>query len=501
MTPIDGLAFAQQCAGNIDWALEQLDRVDSEKSLRAYVRAMWSILEPTRRLVEGWCLHAICDHLQAITDGHIRDLVVSVPPGCMKSLSASVFWPTHEWGPKSRPQRRYLFASYSTDLTHRDNRKARRLMESPKYQRLWGDRFRFSSDANRVERIENDKSGFRLATSVSGAGMGERIDVAVVDDPLKGSDGDSPTKVEAALRWFSETLSTRGTDPGSMSRVVIMQRLNERDIAGHAMSKELGFERLVLPMRHEVVHPHTRKRTLIGFEDPRRHEGELLWPERFPEEEVRRLELELGSHGTASQLQQRPTPRGGGMFKTSWFHVVDEPGNDGMVVRGWDLAASTTTSSPFTAGVKMRKTVAGRLIVEDVVRIRGDAYEVEQLILNTAIRDGKDVAISIPQDPGQSGKTQVVAFSRLLHGFNVHYSPESGSKESRADPLAGQAGGGNLAIVRAAWNDAFVAEAIVFPGSTWKDQVDAASRAYAHLLTARPPRERVFFAPTFGELD
>ena len=66
--------------------------------------------------------------------------------------------------------------------------------------------------------------------------------------------------------------------------------------------------------------------TSIGFPDPRTEPGELLWAERFGPEEIANLKISLGSYAAAGQLQQRPSPAGGGMIKRPWFRFWQPPG-------------------------------------------------------------------------------------------------------------------------------------------------------------------------------
>jgi predicted phage terminase large subunit-like protein len=226
-------------------------------------------------------------------------------------------------------------------------------------------------------------------------------------------------------------------------------------------------------------------------QDRREEESELLWPERFSRRHVDEdlkpaLRSWGGTYAEAGQLQQRPAPRGGGMFQRDDFQYLDHLPTEGRWVRGYDLANSTERRSPWTVGVKMG-VVDGRVIVADVRRYRAGPGEVEQRIHATAEADGRGVTIDIPQDPGQAGKSQKTALARMLHGFVVRSSPESGSKEDRARPLAAQAELRNLYLLRAPWNDAFVSEACLFPNGEFKDQIDAATRAYARLVGRRPP--------------
>ncbi len=130
--------------------------------------------------------------------------------------------------------------------------------------------------------------------------------------------------------------------------------------------------------------------------------------------------------------------------------------------------------------------VEGRIYIEDVERGQWSPGKVEQKVKSRAKGDGYDVEVDIPQDPGQAGKAQVSAFARLLHGFKIRSSPETGSKEDRAKPLAAQVEAGNVYLVRGPWNDAFVNEAAMFPAGQYKDQIDAASRAYHRIIRKKP---------------
>jgi hypothetical protein len=120
-------------------------------------------------------------HLEAVTFGEINRLLINVPPGFMKSLLVNVFWPAWEWGPMGLAHLRYVSFSYGAHLTHRDNGKMMRLVTSARYRDLWGDRF----DMVKVgeQKIENDQTGWKFATSIGGIGTGERGDRVLLDDP------------------------------------------------------------------------------------------------------------------------------------------------------------------------------------------------------------------------------------------------------------------------------------------------------------------------------
>lgn len=461
--------------------LRQLDRLDAEDSLLGFIRLCWPILEPGRQFVEGWAVQAICDHLEAVSRGQITRLLINVPPGCMKSLTTNVFWPAWEW--IARPSLRYVSASYAEALTIRDNRRCRNLITSALYQELWGSRFALSLDANAKIRFDNDKTGFKIATSVGGAVVGERGDRFIMDDPNNIKEVESKPKRDATLQFFTEVVPTRVNDADS-AIIVIQQRTHQQDVSGHILSADLGYEHLCIPMEYEEDHPHP-SRTSLHFQDPRTTDGEPMWPERFPRLEQDKATLSSwgGDYAVAGQFQQRPVPRGGGMFQYDHFGYVDSAPN-GKTVRGWDLAATKDGRSAYTVGIKMR-LAQGRVYILDVRRLRGSPAEVERAIRAAAEMDGPTIEQDFPQDPGAAGVAVKASIARLLHGYKFRFSRETGSKEDRARPLAAQAEAGNLLLLRSAWNPILVEEFCSFPAGRYKDQMDAASRAYARLIARR----------------
>ena len=181
-----------------------------------------------------------------------------------------------------------------------------------------------------------------------------------------------------------------------------------------------------------------------------------------------------------------------GLFQRNWFKIIDEDDLPVLKrrVRGWDLAA-TEENSPTSASASRQAATAGVLIsqgedgnfyIEDSVFDRVSPHGQVKLIRDTAAADGKDVIGSLPQDPGQAGKSQIQFLIAKLAGFVYKGSVESGDKAVRAGPLAAQAEAGNVFLVRGPWNRAFLDELEGFPNSPIKDQVDAASRAFSELL-------------------
>lgn len=456
-----------------DWLA--LEREACRRSLATFIRRAWAVLEPGQPYVHGWHVDAMAAHLEAVTAGQITRLLINIPPGTMKSMMTSVFWPAWEWGPKGMPHVRFIGASHEEGLATRDNLRMRRLVQSEWFQRLWP--LALTGDQNQKTYFENDSTGWRQSCPVNSM-TGRRGDRVAWDDPHSVEDAHSAARLESANRVFRETLPTRLNNPESSAIIIVMQRLSTKDISGEILRGELGYDHLCLPMEWEAPRPATS----IGFVDPRAEVGELLFPARFPRTVVDRDKKIMGEYAVAGQFQQRPAPGTGGEFKPDFITVVDAiPAGVVQWCRGWDLGA-TEGAGDFTAGVRLGRLSDGRFIIADVKREQLGTTKRDALIKATASADGYGIEQSLPQDPGQAGKGQVASFAAMLAGHVVHTSPETGDKVVRARPLASQVNSGNVIMLRGPWNDAFREEMRLFPNGLHDDQVDAAARAFVRML-------------------
>lgn len=307
---------------DVERQLFELDRADAEESLAEFIRQAWHVIEPGQPYIHGWHIDFICAHLESITDGvefedgtHYNRLLINVPPGTMKSLTVGVFWPAWEWGPRNMPHLRYVCASHSQSLAVRDSMKMRRLIMSQWYQDRWGDRVQLVGDQNAKTKFETTLTGFREAVA-AGSITGARGDRVIIDDPHSVEGAASDQMRASTLEWFLEAVPTRLNNPKSSAIVTVMQRLHHEDVSGVILEKDLGYDHICLPMLYD---PAAAKTTLLGYDDPRTQDGELLFPERFPEDVVDRDRRVMGEYAFAGQMQQVPTPRGGGVIRRDWW--------------------------------------------------------------------------------------------------------------------------------------------------------------------------------------
>ncbi len=196
-------------------------------------------------------------------------------------------------------------------------------------------------------------------------------------------------------------------------------------------------------------------------------------------------------------------PAAGLYFQRSWCEVIDAAPSGLLLARAWDLAATPETGSndpDYTSGTLIGRTNSGLFCVLDQKWLRGTPQQVQELILNTASQDPRGCMISIPQDPGQAGKAQGMDYVRRLAGYRVIVTPEArntgadaltpsrvSAKITRFSPFSAQAEGGNVKILRGAWNERYFTELEGFPEAKHDDSADSTSRGFAALLANRGP--------------
>ena len=451
--------------------LTALDRELATRRLGEFIRQAWPVIEPGTRFVPGWHIDAICEHLEAISQGQIRNLLITMPPRHMKSLAASVFWPCWEW--IRWPERRWLFSSYAESLSIRDSVRCRRLIQSPWFQSCFGDRFRLTGDQNEKHRFENDRSGCRIASSVGGANTGEGGDRIVCDDPHNVEEAESDAMRQRACDWWDKVMSTRLNDPKTGAKILIMQRVHEADLAGHVLAQG-GYEHLCLPTEYDGV----RRTTGIGWSDPRKQEGELLWPGHCGPPEVAELKLRLGSYAAAAQLQQRPSPAAGGILKRNWWKYYTQPPHPSecdLVLQSWDLSFKGEQSSSYVVG-QVWGLYGSDMILYDQIRAKLTFPETIEQFRKLTARWPQ--AITKLVEDKANGPALIASLRNQIPGI-VPVQPD-GTKEARAHAVSPLIEAGNVWLPDpsiAPWIEAFVEECSAFPKGAYDDQVDCCTQA------------------------
>ncbi len=306
---------------DIEAELLDSDRIECEASLATFVKMAWEQVEPGQPYIHGWHIDFISEHLEAMVDGQevngkpYNRLLINVPPGTMKSMLIGVFMPAWIWGPCNMPSVRFLCASHSQELAVRDNMRMRRLITSEWFLERWP-HVKLTADQNQKTKFENTATGWRQATS-AGSITGARADFVIIDDAHSVEGANSEQQRQTTVDWFLEAVPTRVNNPDRSSIIVVMQRLHQGDIAGEILDKQLGYDHIMLPMLYDPLRDLPTK---LGYTDIRQVAGELLFPERFPQDVVDRDRKIMGEYAFAGQMQQEPAPRGGGIIRSeTWL--------------------------------------------------------------------------------------------------------------------------------------------------------------------------------------
>jgi predicted phage terminase large subunit-like protein len=412
----------------------------------------------------------LMDELTRVNAGLCTRLMICAPPGSAKSHYGTVLFVP--WWIANNPRGCILSCSNTDSLVKSFSKKIKRIIDE--HSKTLGYSFVKGSDSNDEWETTNGVSYKVLG--VGSSSQGRRADLVIVDDPFPSRElANSPTYRDKVYQWFRDDIIPRIKPGGKI--VVINTRFHQDDLSGRLLADN--------PDRWNVV---SLPAIAESDSDPLgRQPGELLWPEYHNAEYLDNMRDEVGAMAWASLYQQRPAPQSGTLFDIARIGKLPAPPAGGQIVRAWDLAWSAKMAGrdpDWTVGLKLTKYPDGRLVVLDVVRLRGEPQDVYSAIQNTASHDGTGVRIIIPQDPS-SGKAVVSTITTRLNGYRFDVVPVRANKTELAYPVASQVNVGNLSIVDAQWNRAFLDELAAFGSTAHDDQVDALSLAASALV--KPP--------------
>lgn len=476
--------------------LYELDRqIVAKGGLYEFVRLAWHLVEPGVEFSDNWHIPLICAHLEAVSRGEITRLLINIPPGCMKSLLVCVFWPAWDWAVKN-PGRRFMGASYDALLTRRDAQRTRELVTSKWFRKRWGD----LADKDKLAKLEQrpvwvleaspdrantatlywtQRSGMRFATSFGGRATGWHCNFQIVDDPTNPTEiqrGGDQARAALEQTWatWKGTFASRKADPKSFSRVIVMQRLHELDLAGQEIEASkaadaLPYVKVVLPMEFE---PENACDTPWG-KDPRTEKGELLWPDRYDAKSVAQTKKDLGPLQAAAQLQQRPNPESGSVFQRAWLSLrwkVLPAG--GEYIQSWDATFADTAGSDYVAGHVWYRVGARYYLVD---RVHG------RMDFPTFLQAIRDLTVKWPHARTKlvENKANGAAAEQTLRNEipGILLVDPLGGKWSRASAASAYYEAGNVFLPETPWVGDFVSSHVGFPTAAHDDDVDAGGQA------------------------
>lgn len=513
------LAAAARKLGDIE------TREACENSLLDFTAAMWPIIDPGQPFVSGYALEAICAHLEAVHFGHIKRLLITVPPGCTKSTLCSVMYPIWVWGPRREPFRRFINASYAESLSLRDNLRARRIVSSEMFQSMWP--LALTQPATAIN-FQNEQTGWKYATSVSGALTGYRGDCIILDDPNNPQEVESEAVRRSTNQWLTEVVPTRLNNMDLGSIILMQQRVHMEDAAGTWIKRGMAEVHLNLPMEYEprayvnaYMPDSDQIQTLVDddarnvseddvfWRDWRSEPGELLWPERFSASVVAKLSRDLGPTATAAQLQQMPVPRGGAIIKTDFWRLWKEPqyGLLDYILATVDTAYTDDERNDPSAmtiwGVKKDQYGNPQIILMYAWQDFLGFHELIDKIILTCTVDQRQLGmLRFPVDrviienkaAGISAAQELGRLAGQSGAFGVDLFTPRGDKVARLHAVEHIFASGMVYAPSKDWAEEVIDQVASFPYTSHDDYVDCTSMAMAWL-------RGVGFTPTREETD
>ena len=476
----------------------------SKRKLSHFIKSAWHVLEPNTPLEWSWHIECIADHVQWMlerwmgrVDHCVENLVINVPPGSMKSLILNVFAPAWMWLECNAPSWQVMALSGSHDIAKRDARKMRRLIASPWYRESFDITWDIAPDQDALMDFANTAGGVRHSQTQNSAITGARYDAIFLDDPNDIKDISAVKLAQVESSWYAA--GNRINDMRNALRIVIQQRTHESDLTGVILEKfanSPGTEHLCIPMELTTAKCACGKLecdTTLGKEDPRTEEGEILHPERNTPEVIATEKLRLGTLGTAGQLNQRPAPLEGGMFKRDYWRTFTELPRD---KRGFLLVDSVTMSVDSTFGGVDARTGAAkgssRVCILVCAKRGSTRYILDVVAKKMSYPDTKSeilriynkwidtftnrhmITKTIIENKG-NGPAILADLSETIPGM-IADNPIT-DKMSRANAMHPQCEAGNVRLLLdAPWNEEFIHELGVFPNGKYDDIVDALSQ-------------------------
>lgn len=276
--------------------------------LAAFTRKAFEVIEPASTLEWNWHIDCISEHLEAVFNNEIKDLIINIAPRTLKSVHVAQIAPAWQLG--RVPSHQFIGASYAHTLAERNVMKCRQIIQSEWYNSVFHDTH-ISDDQNQKDYFTTTMAGQYKGTGIGGTITGFGANTLIVDDPISPKEGMSDTIRVTAINEIRSTLFSRFNDFKKRQFIMIMQRLHDDDPTGNLLQDQ-GYHHLMLPaLATKTIHIGIRGR------EWKMNSGDYLTP-RLDKEALDKLRNDLGEVHFAGQYMQSPVPIGGGDFKEEW---------------------------------------------------------------------------------------------------------------------------------------------------------------------------------------
>ena len=293
----------------------------------SFVKCVWP------EFIEGSHHRHIAEKFNKLATGELKRLIVNMPPRHTKSEFASYLLPA--WMVGRNPKLKIIQATHTGELAIRFGRKAKNLIDSEEYAKIF--KTRLQEDSKAAGRWETAQGGEYFAAGVGGAITGRGADLLIIDDPHSEQDAMSETALESAYEWYTSGPRQR-LQPGA-SIVLVMTRWSTKDLTAQLLKaqKEVKGDQWEV-VEFPAILDH-------GTED------QAVWPEYWKLDELEKVKATLPVAKWNAQWMQRPTSEEGAIIKRDWWKVwkLDWIPQLHYVIQSYDTAYLKKETADFSA--------------------------------------------------------------------------------------------------------------------------------------------------------
>jgi len=313
----------------------QLQVLHAEKKIQnrakddflSFVKCMWP------EFIEGSHHRIVAEKFNKLSTGKLKRLIINMPPRHTKSEFASFLLPA--WMVGRNPKLKIIQATHTGELAIKFGRKAKHLIDSEEYSKIF--QTRLQEDSKAAGRWETAQGGEYFAAGVGGAITGRGADLLIIDDPHSEQDALSEAALENAYEWYTSGPRQR-LQPGA-SIVLVMTRWSTKDLTA-----------MLLKNQKEVKGDQW---DVIEFPALMDHESgtKPVWPEYWNLEELEKVKATLPVKKWNAQWMQQPTSDEGAIIKREWWRKYEGENIPALqhVIQSYDTAFMKKESADFSA--------------------------------------------------------------------------------------------------------------------------------------------------------
>lgn len=504
----DGLATIASFAKDNEELRVLIMRTLYMKDFSAFVRDAWGIIEPGTPYSHNWHIDFLAEELTALfidelgylyPDADTKKILskrknritINVPTRSMKTLLISVFFPC--WLILHNNTLKIVTVSYSADLSRQINRQRRDIINSPWFQKYFGDIAKIKDGMDRQDEFELESLGMMYSTSVGGTFTGKGGDLVILDDIQKPADMHSPTERASAVLFLKETLPTRLNNQNTGKIINVQQRLHYQDVTGYIQENLSSlYDFVKIPLEFEYNETYVGKITSRVWKVKK---GDVLWPDRMGKEQVEALRLQLGSHAFEAQQQQNPTPEGGSILHTGWFNEYNQSPHQFVknlrdleperfancqLIFSWDMNFKVAKDSDFVGCLVAVLDVANeKIYIVDYMKERLTFTQVLVRMMGMHER-WQDAGLPIMHiiEEKANGSAVIDVMTQKIAGI-VAFDPGNQDKITRMKVASPYVESGSVYIPgehKAPWTPSLINELVKFPFIEHDDIADAFSQ-------------------------